>query len=59
MAAMAKAMENTSTMLSAAGPDGTKVGTDLSITVAIVANQQTGVVGICPPEAQRGSRHPP
>ena len=37
------------------GPDGTKIGTDLSITSAMLMNPISGKVGIAPPQvSQRG-----
>lgn len=41
--------------LSMAGPDGTKVGTDLQIQAAVLFNPISGVAAICPPQAPMGS----
>ncbi|CAK0815094.1 unnamed protein product [Prorocentrum cordatum] len=36
--------------VSIAGPDGTKVGTDLSITMGVVMDQRSGVCAVAPPQ---------
>ena len=40
-----------SQFISMGGPDGTKVGTELALQAAVIMNQATGTVAVCPPQA--------
>ena len=49
MSAMQREMGG-SAFLSFSGPDMTKIGTDLSVSIGFVMNQKTGKVGVMPPQ---------